>query len=401
MKRTSSNTSPRNSISTAYAQAIDKENIQPNSSINEHCSTNQPQIVQRSQVDKSHLFPTASESEHQLEATNLRLINSITKNINPPLLTDDLYAQLVEPLSNQDFETAMRIAGVSSLQELYELACPHKRSLLIFAAAGGHTKVINALLSKLKNPDSFACMKDNFGHTALMFAAVSNQPESIKTLLNIVKDPETLASMTDEVGMSALMLAAFRGYAESVTALLTSVRNGKQLVLMKNQSDFNALMLAAIYNQTDSIQAILDNVKNPEELVYFPNNDGKTALMICSRNESDFEFNPNGLIMMLETVKKIRDPDSLIFLTDINGMNAFMIAAEENNDLAVATLFHWTTDKLALLKQEDKKQRTAVDLLDPVLCDGLIRLLVKKVMPIDSQDLDAVLSLLQQKTRLH
>jgi ankyrin repeat protein len=104
--------------------------------------------------------------------------------------------------------------------------------------------------------------------------------------------------------MSALMLAAFRGYAESVTALLTSVRNEKQLVLMKNQSDFNALMLAAIYNQTDSIQAILDNVKNPEELVYFPNNDGKTALMICSRNESDFEFNPNGLIMMLETVKK-------------------------------------------------------------------------------------------------
>jgi hypothetical protein len=82
-------------------------------------------------------------------------------------------------------------------------------------------------------------------------------------------------------------------------------------------------------------------------------------------------------------------------------MNAFMIAAEENNDLAVDTLFHWTTDKLALLKQEDKKQRTAVDLLDPVLCDGLIRLLVKKVMPIDSQDLDAVLSLLQQKARLH
>ena len=438
MKRTLSNTSPRNSLQPAYLQSIDKENIQPNSSINEHCSPNQPQLAQRSQVDRNQLFPTSPTSVDHLEATNLRLINSITENINPPLLTDDLYAQLVDPLSRRDFETAMRIAGVNSLQKLYELTNQDQDTLLIIAAQEGHTEVVKALLSKLRNPDSFArmqdkygctalmhavrknntalikallsgvndrdmlaCMKDNYGHTALMHAAVANERESITTLLSMVKNPEELAFMADEVGMTALMHAAYRDCAESIIALLTSVRNGRQLAFMKNESDFNALMLAAIYNKTDSIQAILDNVKNPEELVYFPNNDGKTALMICCSNESGFEFNPNGLIMMLQTVKNIRDPDSLIFLTDIKGMNAFMIAAEDNNDLAVVTLFHWATDKLALLKEEDKNQRTALDLLDPVLCDGLIRLLNGNKISVEAQDLNEVLSLLQQRAQFH
>ena len=448
MKRTLSDPSPRNSITTANLQSVDKENIQPNIPINEHCSDTQPQIVERSQLDRSLLFPTTPTSVDHLEATNLRLINSITENINLPPLTDELYAQLVDPLSRKDFKIAMRIAGVNSLQKLYELTNQDQDTLLIIAAQDGDTEVVKALLSKLSNPDSFArmqdkygctalmhavrtnntelikallsgvndrdmlaCMKDNYGHTALMHAAVANEPESITTLLNMVKNPEALAFIADEVGMTALMLAAYRDCSESIHALLTSVRNGKQLAFMKNKSDFNALMLAALGNHTESIKALLDNIKNPEELVYFSNNDGTTALMICSRNEHGFDFNPHGIIAMLETVKKIRDPDSLIFLTDIKGMNAFMIAAEQNNDLAVATLFHCATDKLELLKEQDKKERTALDILDPVLCDGLIRILNQQIIAMDLQDTDTnadtnadtdtVLSLLQQRAQFH
>jgi ankyrin repeat protein len=438
MKPLSSNTSPKKSLPTVYTQSTEKENIQPLEPTTEQPTTTLPQFSQRPSLDISNVFPETPTAIQQLEATNLRLINPITKNINPPLLTDDLYLQLVDSLSAQDFESAIRIAGVRGLQELYELTNQDQETLLIVATKKEDTEVVNALFNKLSNPDSFAhiqdkygctalmyavrtnntelikallssvndrdmlaCIKDNYGHTALMHATVADVPDSIKTLLSMVKDPEALAFMTDEVGMNALMLAAYRDCSESIIALLTSLRNGKNLAFTKNVSDFNALMLAALGNNTESIKALLDNIDSPEELVYFPNNDGKTALMICSSNHSGFEFNPNGLIMMLQTVKNISDPDSLIFLTDINGMNAFMIAAGENNDLAVATLLHWATDKLALLKEKDINQRTALDLLDPVLCDGLIRLLNGNKISVEAKDLNEVLSLLKQRAQFH
>ena len=432
MKRLSNNTSPRKSLPPIQTQPTDKENIQPNNSITEQPTTTLPQFSQRPSLDRSNVFPETPTATQQFEATNLRLINSSTENINPPLLTDDLYSQLVDSLSVQDFETAIRIAGVRGLQELYELTNQDQETLLIVATKEEDTEVVKALLNKLSNPDSFAhiqdkygctalmyavrtnnteliktllcgvkdrdmlaCMKDNYGHTALMHAAVANEPESITILLSMVKNPEALAFMTDEVGMNALMLAAYRDCSESIIALLTNVRNGKNLAFMKNVSDFNALMLAALGNHTESIKALLNNINNPEDLVYFSNNEGITALMICCKNESGIDFNPEGITAMLKTVKNIRDPDSLIFLKDSDGMNAFMIAAKENNDLAVATLFHWATDKLALLKEEDKKQRVSVNLIDPVLRERLISLLMRNIIPIDFQDLDEVLSLLE------
>lgn len=438
MKPLSSNTSPKKSAPSIYTQSTDKENIQPINPTTEQLTTTLPQFSQRPSLDRSNVFPETPTAIQQLEATNLRLINPIIKNINPPLLTDDLYAQLVDSLSAQDFESAIRIARVRGLQELYELTNQDQETLLIVATKEEDTEVVKALLNKLSNPDSFthiqdkygctalmyavrtnntelinallssvndrdmlACMKDNYGHTALIHAAVANEPESITILLSMVKNPEALAFMTDEVGMNALMLAAYRGCAESIIALLTSVRNGTQLAFMKNKSDFNALMLSAIYNNTDCIQAILDNIKNPEELVYFSNNKGITALMICCKNENSFEFNPHGIVAMLDKVKKVRNPDSLIFLKDSDGMNAFTIAAKENNDLAVATLFYWATDKLVLLKEKDNKEEIALNLLDPVLCAGLIRLVNGNRISVVAQDLNEVLYLLQQRVQFH
>ena len=438
MKRLSSNTSPRKSLPPIQTQPTDKENIQPNNSIAEQPITTLPQFSQRPSLDRSNVFPETPTATHQFEATNLRLINSITDNINPPLLTNDLYSQLVDSLSAKDFETAIRIAGVKSLQELYELTNQDQETLLIVATKEDDTEVVKALLNKLSNPDSFAyiqdkygctalmyavrtnntelikallsgvsdrdmlaCMKDNYGHTALMHAAVANEPESITILLSMVKNPEALAFMTDKVGMNALMLAAYRDCSESIIALLTGVRNGKNLAFMKNVSDFNALMLAALRNHTESIKALLDNIKNPEDLIYFSNNKGITALMICCKNENGLDFNPHGITTMLDKVKKVRNPDSLIFLKDSDGMNAFMIAAKENNDLAVAILFYWATEKLVLLKEKDDKEETALNLLDPILCAGLIRLVNGNRISVEPQDLNEVLYLLQQRVQFH
>ena len=67
----------------------------------------------------------------------------------------------------------------------------------------------------------------------------------------------------------------------------------------------------------------------------------------------------------------------------------------QNRAFYLYFLFHWATDKLALLKEEDKKQRVSVNLIDPVLRERLISLLMRNIIPIDFQDLDEVLSLLE------
>ncbi len=205
MKRLSSNTSPRKSLPPIQTQPTDKENIQPNNSIAEQPSTTLPQFSQRPSLDRSNVFPETPTATQQFQATNLRLINSITENINPPLLTDDLYLQLADSLSAQDFETAIRIAGVRGLQELYELTNQDQETLLIVAIKEGDSEVVKALLNKLINPDSFAHIQDKYGCTALIYAARTDNTELIKVLLNSVNDPDRLACLKDDYGHTALM----------------------------------------------------------------------------------------------------------------------------------------------------------------------------------------------------
>ena len=130
MKRPSSNTSPRILIPPSYPQITQQLNQQTNQPNTEFLARTPPQILQRTFVDRSALIPTTPISVIKLEATNLRVISSTEKNVIAPTLTDALYAQLIDPLSKQNFEAAMRIAGVSSMQKLYELICPTKRTLI-------------------------------------------------------------------------------------------------------------------------------------------------------------------------------------------------------------------------------------------------------------------------------
>jgi len=77
MKQTQSDSNLRNLTPPVYPQWVQQQNIQTNQPNNEQCA------------------------------------------IAIPPLTDDLYAQLIDPLSKLDFERAIQIAGVRNLSELF------------------------------------------------------------------------------------------------------------------------------------------------------------------------------------------------------------------------------------------------------------------------------------------
>ena len=62
-----------------------------------------------------------------------------------PPLTDELYAQLVIPLSKQYFDRAIQIAGVRNLSELFHLADTYQRTLLMYGGLRGDTELIKAI----------------------------------------------------------------------------------------------------------------------------------------------------------------------------------------------------------------------------------------------------------------
>lgn len=358
-----------------------------------------------------------------VEGGNTALIRFLLSNAIDP----DALASMKDFVGRTALITAGRSGHTESIkvilgsvhfpeQHIYEYDHFHCTALMT-AAQVGNPESIKVLLSMASNPDTLAGMRDSSGRTALMYAAMAGNAESIKAILSGVKYPEELACMRDADGNTALILAASRNNAESIKALLSNVNNATQLAFMKNQDDYNALMLAAFDGSTETIHALLNHVKNPIELIYFSNDSGTTALMLCAQNENIDDLDSNVITVMLNIAMKIRDtnyrmspqykkgkhayislePDSLIFQTDINGKNAFMISAEESNDLALLTLFNWTTDKLALLKQENKNQCPTVDLLDPDQCDALINLLEKQKLSECVHNADVVLSLLQKQ----
>ena len=119
MKRTSSDSSLRNYPLSTYPQ------------LNSYHTDNgtQPQIFQRTPQDRSNLFPL-----------------TITGNIIPPRLTNELYEQLIVPLVDMDFEKALCIAGVNNLIALLLLTGQFNKTLLHVAAEKGDTRLIKVLL---------------------------------------------------------------------------------------------------------------------------------------------------------------------------------------------------------------------------------------------------------------
>lgn len=428
----------------------------------------------------------------------------------PQPLTHELYQQLADHLLKKDFESATRIAGVSDIEQLAQLANTKQETLLMYAAISGNFELIQVLLSNVSNPDALASLKDEYGYTALMHAtasydnktgsihdiynahlksikelfhgvynrdalasledhvqialmdAIDNKHiKSIRALLHGVKNPDALASLKNNYGehvlayaaehnyflaieaifsginnpeelaclkdgedQIALMYAATYDYGESIKAILSSVSNTKQLACMRTPDDCNALDLAASNGSPQTIQALLDYVNDPIELIYSSCNNGITALMLCIDNDyEDDDIYSNVITAILEKVQRVRREkaneihnlgprkflidekkinalrvpsiDSLIFLKDSKGMNAFMLAAKANNIVAALTILIWTTDNVALFTEKNNSQQTALDFVDEDMCDLLIENLEELKISMELQDIDGVISLLE------
>jgi len=401
MNPTSRNSSLRNVTPTTNTQQAQQLNTEQN-------TMTAPQILQRPPVERSNCFPKTS-----------------TDSQIPPTLTSCLFEKFRCPLSKQNLirlntEVIHSFANKSKSLDFYDHNMDlHLWKTLIRFAQENESEHIKFLLRLRKDPDKLASIKDANGMTVLMHAALSNISNSIKALLHGVSNPNALASLKNEKKQNALMIAVIENHPESIKALLCGVSNPDALAGTENENGMSTLMLAAEKSNAESIQALLDHIKHPENLIYFSNHHGRTALMYCTLNKNIHQSKNNIISIILEKATKVRDisyrmspkykngenayisidRDALIFLHDRDGMNAFMHAASQNNNFAVETLFNWTINKLALLKEKNEKNQSALDLLDKRSCSSLIENLQKIKIADDSPDLDlnAALTLLKER----
>ena len=373
--------SPRNSTLPTSAQQLQPQNTQTTLSNTEELSSAPPQFFQRPPVDRNNLFLSGSTNNPSLQLTDPLFNHGFTPTMqmngsnmpkpeftNNPYpqfidpffnncfmpsilmydtnkfqsgLTDHLFMQLVDPLSRRDFETAIRIAGVNSIEEFYDLVDYRKKTLLMIAAKSGHTEVIKALLSKLSNPDSYICMKDESGRTALMYAATFGTVESIKVLLSYVSDRDTLACMKDCTGMNALMFAISNGYYESVKVLLEGISNPEQLIFLQNNNNETALMLTNDLNRDD----------RSHNFSYFLPEDGIW--------ETEDLFQAKLIKTLLSFVN---DRDKFICMKDLNGWTALMYAAHFHDYVSIKNLLEGVSDPEQLIFMENNDNETAITL---------------------------------------
>ena len=355
MKRTSSDSNFRNLTPTPYPQWVQQQNnqtIQPN-------------------------------NEHYL--------------IDPPILTDDLYAYLVDPLSRQDFERAMRIAGVKNLSELLQLTDTYKRTLLMFAGMSGNTELIKILLSSASNPDVLASMKDANGMSALIHAIKRRKPEPIKALLDNVKNPEQLIFMTNDENKAALRLAIeqsvisdlYGNYGiiiehypemverenkyqtESIKVLLSYVSDKDALIRGQDVDGREMLKYALRLDNAELLKILLDSVNNPEELLTMQDSEGKNLLLYAASK---------GKVKSIEVIlRSVKNPDALASMKDVNGMTALICAVANCNIKSIKAILSGVKDPDALASIKDANDMTALmyatlgykDIFVKTLLDGV------------------------------
>jgi ankyrin repeat protein len=149
-----------------------------------------------------------------------------------------------------------------------------KRTPLIYAAAGGSTEVINALLQCGAKPGK----RDNAGNTALHVAVLCRQYAAAATLLGWMSRQEI--EQPNGKGCSALFEAVSLEDA-AMTGLL--LQGGAQVDChWLDMSSITPLMLAAARGNTEMLHDLLDAGANPDE----PDRMAATALFHAVRGGS-------------------------------------------------------------------------------------------------------------------
>ena len=331
MKRTSSDSSQRNLTPPVNPQWLQQQNIQTNQPNNEHYA------------------------------------------IALPPLTDDLYAQLVDPLLRKDFERAMQIAGVRNLSELLQLTDAYRRTLLMFAGMRGDVELIKILLSSANNPDVLASMKDANGMSALMHAIKWPKPKPIKALLDNVKNPEQLIFMKNDENKAALRLAIEQSVvsdfygdyeiiirhhremlemenkykAESSKVLLSYVSDKDALICKQDVDGREMLSYALRMDNAELLKILLDSVDNPEELLTMQDSQGKNLLM-----DAASQGRPKSIEVILKSVK---NPEAYATIRDSEGLTALMHAIVKCHPTSLKAILSNVNnpDQLAFMKDND------------------------------------------------
>ena len=189
-------------------------------------------------------------------------------------------------------------------------------SMLMYAAEGGNTKIIDYLLNKGAN----IAAKDNAGRTALMYAAGSGRDAAARLLA----EKGAYTGEADYEGKTVLMYAAEKGSPETAARLID---DGISFAAADNEGR-TALMYAAGSGNVPLAEMLLekgDDVDNTDVK-------GRTALAYAAKNGN------------AEIIRLIRDYGADIYLADKDGKQPVVYAIEQGN----AEAFDLLTDGFML-----------------------------------------------------
>lgn len=131
-----------------------------------------------------------------------------------------------------------------------DLADSNGCSLLIWAAANGHTLTAQILLEHAANPD----LVDNYGRTALSWAASGGHLSTVQLLLSEIYNASP--EIVDNLGQSPFIWACAHGRAEIVSEMLNK-NLAISPVTPKDAHDNSPLAIAAANGHEDVVEILL------------------------------------------------------------------------------------------------------------------------------------------------
>jgi ankyrin repeat protein len=316
-------------------------------------------------VGQSQLAP--NPSVNQLESTNIGLISPTINTIDQPRLTLQMFPAAIAAISSNNLETAMKIVGVKSIEELAYSIDVNGTTLLAYAAEYGRAKPIRILLNKVLDPQQLMQKRNNKNCTPLILAAIFGHAKAITTILQGVSNPQQLAEQWDATGVTALINAAINGHVGVITSIFSGVSNPQQLAEQQDNGGSTALMYAAYNGYVEVTASIFSGVSNPQQLAEKQDKSGQTALFSAIHSYVS-------TLIITKIFESVDDAEKLIFQIDNKGLNSFTYSLRQGNMEAALLLFDKAKDKASLLlKKNSPNQPAAIQTMKPEIQDVFLK----------------------------
>lgn len=240
------------------------------------------------------------------------------------------------------------------------------KTVLMYAAEGGNTKILDYLLYKGDNPNAV----DKQGRTALMYAAAAGKAQVIKYLADRGAD----IMLADNDGKSAIMYAAENGHADVVNMLI----NLGESAATNDKHGRSVLMYAALGGNADVVETLLmkgvdvnhvdDNRMSVLSYAVKGGNAQFTKLLL-DKGANPYEADRNGytpaILALQQGNERLYDLTADFRVASVtktldNGKNLLMYAVEGGNVELMSKIFK---TGIQLLNEKDHEGRTAMMLL--------------------------------------